>query len=236
MTEPLELYALSGLDSVTAPEVERGSGRPDGYYLADGTRVPSSTTIAGRYKESGGLLRWAFQRGKDGHNELYDDVALTVGSLVHSVIEAEINDLPLPLIPEQHKEQVGSAVSAWHEWFLSTSLTIVATEIPLVSEKHRFGGTLDTIVRNRHGLLCLGDWKSSKAVYSDYLIQIASYRLLWNENREEQITGGFHLVRFSKEFGDMEHRFYPDLSEAEDLFLLYRQAYDVDKKLAKRAR
>jgi PD-(D/E)XK nuclease superfamily protein len=236
MTDKLELYALSGLDTATAPEVERGTGRPDGYYLASKTRVPSATTITGRFKESSGLMRWAFQRGKDGHAELYDDVALTVGSLIHSVIESEINDVPTPVIPKEHQPSVSSAVSAWHEWFLTNSLVITATEIPLVSERHRFGGTLDTIVRDRQGRLAMGDWKSSKAVYSDYLLQLAAYKILWDENRDEPITGGFHLVRFSKEHGDMEHRYYPNLDDAEELFLLLRKAYDLDKSLSKRAR
>ena len=98
-----------------------------------------------------------------------------------------------------------------------------------MSEAYRFGGTIDTIVRDRHGRLCVGDWKSSKAVYSDYLLQIAAYKILWEENRDELITGGFHLVRFSKEHGDMEHRFFPELAEAEQMFVLLREAYDLDK-------
>jgi hypothetical protein len=43
-------------------------------------------------------------------------------------------------------------------------------------------------------------------------------------------------VRFSKEHGDMEHRHYPELDEAERLFLLFRDAYEIDKVLKKRAR
>ena len=45
----------------------------NGYYLKDGTRVPGTTTVIGRFKESGALLRWAFQQGKDGKNDLYED-------------------------------------------------------------------------------------------------------------------------------------------------------------------
>ena len=216
--------------------IERGPGRPGRYLLADGTRVPSATTITGRFKDSSGLLRWAHQRGLDGFTELYDDAALTIGSVIHETIEAEINGLPLPPVPPEYAEQVESALAAWHEWFLSNKLTIVATELPLISEEHKFGGTLDTIVRDRRGRLALGDWKSSKAIWSDYLLQMAAYRILWNENREEQLTGGFHLVRFSKEHGDMEHRHYPDLAEAEHIFLFLREAYALDKLLRARAR
>jgi predicted RecB family nuclease len=138
-------------------------------------------------------------------------------------------------VPEEFYGPVTSAISAWHEWFLSNNLTITATEVPLVSEAYRFGGTIDTIVRDRHGRLCVGDWKSSKAVYSDYLLQIAAYKILWEENREP-ITGGFHLVRFSKEHGDMEHRYFPELAEAEQMFVLLREAYDLDKSLTRRAK
>ena len=232
MTEPITLW--TGDDLPQAEEIERGAGRPKAYFCK-GERVPSATTIAGRFKDSGGLIHWAFQRGKAGHDELYDEAALGIGSLVHQTIEAEINGMPVPAIPEQFKAPVLSAINAWHEWFLGNSLTILATEVPLVSESYMFGGTLDTIVRDRRGNICIGDWKSSKAVYQDYLVQMAGYKILWEENRGP-ITGGFHLVRFSKEHGDMEHRFYPELADAEQLFVLYREAYDLDKNLKKRAR
>lgn len=113
---------------------------------------------------------------------------------------------------------------------------IVATEQPIVSEVHRYGGTLDCVLRDSRGALCLGDWKSSNAVYADYLLQLAAYGALWNETQSEKLTGGFHLVRFSKEHGDMEHRHYPDLAEPLEMFLLLRQAYELDKVVKKRAR
>ena len=37
-----------------------------GYRDADGKRIPGVTTIIGRFKESGGLIRWAYGRGRDG--------------------------------------------------------------------------------------------------------------------------------------------------------------------------
>lgn len=229
-------YPVFDVGPLAEQTFERGTGRPSGYYLANKERVPSATTITGRFKDSGGLLVWAFQRGKDGADELYDTEALSVGKIVHSIIEAELNGDPMPVVPPDFASQVESAIRAWHEWWQSNNLTVVATEVPLVSEQHKFGGTLDTIIRDRHDRLCIGDWKSSKAVYRDYLTQIAAYRILWNENRDEQITGGFHLVRFSKEHGDMEHRYFPDLADAEALFLVLREAYELDKQLKRRVR
>jgi hypothetical protein len=42
-----------------------------GYRDADGQRIPGVTTVIGRFKESGGLIRWAYNRGREGE-DLYD--------------------------------------------------------------------------------------------------------------------------------------------------------------------
>ena len=216
----------------------RGTGRPKGgYYTADNTRVPSVTTITGRFKESGALLHWANRMGLEGKdlNEARDS-ATDVGSLVHSMIEAEINWAQMPEIPEEFAERAQSAFGAWQTWFESVRAEIVATELPLVSEEHRFGGTLDCVIRDKQGRLALADWKTSNAVYGEYLTQMAAYGMLWNETQPEPLTGGYHLVRISKEYGDLEHRHFPALEEAEELFALLLRAYDLDKRVSKRAK
>lgn len=217
--------------------IAKGKGRPTEYRTADGTRVSGVTTILGRFKESGGLLQWAFQQGKAGAAHLYEqrDEAATAGHLVHAMVEASILGLPAPEIPDEFRQRCDSAYGAWSEWFHGSRFEIVATEVPLISELHRFGGTIDAIARDRHGRLCLLDWKTSNGVYTDYALQLAAYALLWNEhNPGEPITGGFHLARFAKEHGDFEHRHWPELEEGADMFLLLAQAYELDKKLRKR--
>ena len=218
-----------------APEIERGPGRPKAGYFLEGKRLPSASTVASRYMNPRGLYYGHWRNGNEGRE--YDDWggdALTIGSLVHKIIESEINEQPVPFVPAEFRDKVESAVGAWHEWFLSQDLAIVATEIPLVSAKYRFGGTLDTVIEDRHGRLALGDWKTSKGLFPNYLWQIAAYRILWNENRDEPLTGGFHLVRFSKDKGDLEHRYYPELDDAERLFLLFRECYALEKEVDKR--
>lgn len=42
-----------------------------GYFTKDGVRVPGTTTIISRFKESGALIYWAYNRGKEGL-ELYE--------------------------------------------------------------------------------------------------------------------------------------------------------------------
>jgi hypothetical protein len=215
----------------------KGSGRPGAYRTKDGTRVPGVTTLLGRFKDSGPLLQWAFKQGQSGASSLYEkrDEAAEVGSVVHDMVECDIHGREFPAIQPAMADRVNSAFSAWRKWRGANQLDIVATETPFVSEVHRFGGTLDAVARDSDGRLVLLDWKTSNGIYTDYLLQLAAYAILWDEFNEEKIGGGFHLVRFSKEHGDMEHRYWPDLAEAAQMFLLLRSAYDLDTRLKKRA-
>src|SRR6516225_4019637 len=37
-----------------------------GYFIADGTKVPSVTQVISRFKDSGALIHWAWKCGRDG--------------------------------------------------------------------------------------------------------------------------------------------------------------------------
>jgi hypothetical protein len=213
----------------------------EGYKLKDGSKVPGTTTIIGRFKESGGLLQWAFKQGQAGKRHLYEEAekAADIGTYAHSLVEAHIKGEPRPDPPSTadltFQESAQSAFAAYLKWAENFKVRIVAQEVQLVSEKHRFGGTPDAvgIVGNE---LCMLDWKTSNSVYSDYLIQLAAYKHLWEENFPEQpITGGFHLLRFAKEHGDFAHHYFPKLDNAWKQFVLFREAFEIDKELKKRA-
>ena len=45
----------------------------------------------------------------------------------------------------------------------------------------------------------------------------------------------FHLLRVAKESADFAHHYYGELEDAKAQFLLFRQAYDIDTRLKKRA-
>lgn len=215
-----------------------------GYKNKDGKRVRGVTTIIGRFKDSGGLMYWAFEQGKAAErgeiDKLYDkrDEAAESGTLAHSLVEMHINNEPrkiLPDIPEQTQIEALEAFNAYLNWASMTKLKIVEQEMPLVSEKYQFGGCLDAI-GEINDEFCLVDWKTSNSVYPDYLIQLAAYRQLWEENNPDRLlTGGFHLCRFAKSHGDFAHHYYPDLSEAWEQFKIFLRAYEIDKGLKKRA-
>jgi hypothetical protein len=215
-----------------------------GYRLADGTRVPSVTTILSRFKESGGLMQWAFAQGQAGKSHLYEEAekAAEIGTVAHAMVEMHVKGDPnvhtfaRESLPDPDMlAKATSAFTAYETWAANFGVRIIAQEIQLVSETHRYGGTPDAFGIIGNELVCL-DWKTSNAVYSDYLIQLAAYGKLWEENNPAQpITGGYHLLRFSKENGDFAHHYYASLETEWEQFLLFRRAYELDKSIKKRA-
>jgi len=207
------------------------------YKLADGTVVPSVTTVLGRFKDAGGLIHWAWEQGRDGKDYRESrDSAATAGTCAHAMVEAHIKGLEFDPKPYDADtlEKARRAFGAFLEWANASHLTPVKSETSLISEKYRFGGTLDTMLI--HGKLAIGDWKTSGGVYSDMLAQVAAYGVLWEENFPEQpIEGGYHILRFDKTYGDFNHHWYPELNDGWEYFRLMLEAYPIDKRLKKRA-
>jgi len=207
-----------------------------GYFLSDGTRVPSVTTVLSRFKEASGLMHWAWALGKEGKDYREErDKAADAGTLAHAAVEAWIKDEPYAFAGDPDVcKKASKAFDAFMEWATQSHLKVTHTEVGLVSEKYKFGGTLDAIlIGNRRAM---GDWKSSNRIYPEYLVQVAAYGKLWEEHHpEEPIDGGFHLLRFDKEFGDFHHHYWGELDRAWEAFLHLRDLYEIDKELKRRA-
>ena len=212
-------------------------------YKIDGKSVPGVTTIIGRFKDSGGLLFWAFEQGKAAErgeiSKLYDkrDEAAEAGTLAHSLVEAHINGESLEIsgASAQIILQAKQGFENYLQWQDDNKIEIVQQEIELVSKEFLFGGCPDAIGRDSRGQLCLLDWKTSNSIFLDYLLQLAAYMILWDENYPDKpLVGGYHLLRFSKEHADFAHHFWNELEDAKKMFLLLRQAYSLDKILKKR--
>jgi hypothetical protein len=214
---------------------------PTQPYYVDKVRVPSVTTILSRFKESKALIYWAWDQGRQGLDcRDTSKKACDAGTLCHAMIEANIRAHPMPSladIPKPTREAAYHAFKAFMEWKARVKLRILETELSLVSNKYKFGGTLDAMIVQEK--LILGDWKTSKGIYTDMLIQVAGgYSLLWEENYPDQKLEGIEILRISKpaEDGDpvsfADHFWGPEvIPMAQKQFLLFREAYDRDKKL-----
>jgi ATP-dependent exoDNAse (exonuclease V) beta subunit len=178
-------------------------------------------------------------QGKEAPRHLYDVTAAAceAGTIAHDMIEADIlnADFVLPDTSPDILARASNAFAQFREWRSQSSIEIVATEKAYVSERYQYGGTVDAIGKDSKGRIVLVDWKTSNAVYSDMLIQLAAYGLLLEECAPEYTPAGFHLLRVAKESADFAHHFYGELDVAKQQFLLFRAAYDLDKTIRKRA-
>jgi len=229
---------------------------PKAGYRLNGEKIPGTTTIISRFKDSGGLMHWAAEQGRLMERgiikSLYDkaEKAADIGTVAHAMIEAHINKgAPEEVLFEMlsdngDRTKALNAFDMYLKWEQQTGIKMLCKyqEIQLVSPEFKFGGTPDAI-GEINGEIVLLDWKTSNGIYQDYMIQLAAYQHLVNDGvRMEdgkpfglKVAKGAHLLRFAKDFPDFGHHYFGDLSDAWEQFKLFRKAYEIDKTLKKRA-
>jgi len=216
--------------------------RPEGgYRLKDGTSVPGVSTVAKIGQDMGGLQWWIWNEGREGRSfEETKKKAANTGTIAHDMVDCWIHKRPW-LRPEwatdEQVAQAGVAFSAFLRWAEGNQFVITHTELTLVSETYRVGGTLDASACTIRGRRSMLDWKTSNDTYPEHLVQVKGYGLLWDEAfPDDPVVDGYHIVRFGKEYGNFSHHWWPELDVAGRAFLLKRELYDhaaVLKKMAK---
>lgn len=222
--------------------IERGTGRPD-QYLLDGNKVPSVTEILSSFKSVNALLKWSWLEGLAGRDyEVTRDQAAFIGSCMHDATEQDIHGFQWE--PSNDRElavqgKIDRALAEFRKWKATCGYEWIATELPMVSRRHRFAGTVDDVVRViSHEGLHLLDKKSSKRVYHDHIIQLGAYSILWEENKMTPIESGSILqVMPGSDDGEKPPKVketiftQADLALASHAFLCMRQLYDMVNRL-----
>jgi hypothetical protein len=207
------------------------------YKASDGQRVPSVTTVLGNLGwKTDGLMFWAHGIGIQGVPlHAARTKAADAGTLAHAMAAADITGGEQPDLEEVDEETRVRALGAFEQylaWKRMTRLELVASEIPLVSEKHRYGGTPDAIVvfDGAAGLL---DFKSAKALYGDHVVQVSAYWKLWEENNPTLPLAHWHVLRFPEIGGFAHHALsLPQVRDGWDTFLHLRAIHDLKRRVA----
>jgi hypothetical protein len=211
------------------------------YRTKDQKKVPGTTTVIGTSLgwNKNQLMHWAHQQGMDGKDfRKTTESAALAGTVAHGFAEAHIKKTeyhyPLPIEPDV-LNKAKAAFEAFLVWEHMSKLELLESEIPYVSEIHRYGGTIDAIGKV-NGKIALIDFKTSSGIYGDHLVQVAAYRHLYEENHEgTTLDGGVHILRFGKEGGDFHHHYYPReaIMSVMPAFLHLRALYDLKKEIEK---
>lgn len=223
-------------------------------YFVNRKRKMGVTTVTGVIDKSRQLIWWATGVMKDHLKELIDsqreisiaDVeyaqrlhmqrkkdAADLGTLVHEWAEEYINatvagrgEIALP-----DDERVLNGVLAFLKWVKAHKVEFVAVERMVYSKKYDYIGTLDcvfTMKKEKHGIVHVGDFKTSKGIYDEMIFQVTAYEEALREeiahggemtemklavNKDTEF-GDKYILRFDKESGDFEA--YPIRSKDHD--------------------
>jgi hypothetical protein len=211
------------------------------YKLKDGSIVRGVTTIIdqnlGWNKRI--LIKWATQQalaGKDPEKIL--EQAGDIGSIAHKLIEAHIKSIlegkkieaDLTDFSKNDIDKAENCFIAYLDWEKRNSLEYIASEMQVISEGHRYGGTIDILAKN-NGKLWLIDPKSSKGIYPEFIIQVAAYDAAYQEQENKEIDE-IHLLHLGKEDGSFaDHKLSTkQIENGWDAFCYCRQLDDLKKR------
>jgi len=225
------------MKSAADESIKRRCGAHTQYRTADGTRVPGVTTITG-VMDKPALVRWANLQGLAGVDTTkYVDETAKIGTLAHYLVECRLLEIE-PDLSDATPNQLTAAQVCFQKWLkweegVGIKQTDFAmAEAVLVSEKHRFGGTID-IACVLNGKSTLIDVKTCKGIYGEHKTQVAGgYSILLEDagfaveqviivriGREE--SEGFEQVNIS----DTEIRMH------RKRFLLCRELYECNRMI-----
>lgn len=154
------------------------------YKLADGAIVPGVTTVLGLLAKPA-LVPWANKLGLQGVDvKKYVDDKADIGTLGHAMVTDTLIGKKTDL-SDYSKNQIdraeNCALSFW-EWTKDHKIEeVFFVERPLVSEKNRFGGTLD-IYAQVNGRREIIDLKTGSGIYPEHVYQVAALKALLEEN------------------------------------------------------
>jgi len=181
------------------------------YTLADGTVIPSTTTInsnnLGWNKYI--LIKWSKKMQRENKDsEAFTEVSARIGTLAHYFAECYVKKEPIDremVAAEYLVEEVKIAKTAYQgfkKWADKHNPIFKHSEVQLVSEEYKYGGTIDLILEV-DGKLCIYDIKTSNSVHTEMILQLAAYRHLYEANYALKITSAT-IIKISKDEPEYE--------------------------------
>jgi hypothetical protein len=144
--------------------------------------------------------------------------AADIGSAAHEHIEQHLLWLrglaPAPAAPEEGP--VSLCCKAAKDWLSAHKVKVVETERILYSMKHHIAGKGDKFAMV-DGEFCYTDWKSSKGIYAEAVLQSCAYAMMYDEEQRaiKGLSNGaafvqaVWIVKLGKEDGEFDALRFP---------------------------
>ncbi len=202
------------------------------YKLKSGTLVPGVTTVLSILGKPA-IIEWAYQcglKGVDYHK--VRDTAGDIGTLAHYLIlchlKGETPDTSEYSLADLVKAQ--NCLQSYHAWIKHNPVKPLMIETPLLSEKYGYGGTLDLYAQLDSQSILI-DFKTSKAIYPEYLYQVAAYGQLLAENLGK-LPDKVLILRINKESNsDFEIKTIDRMDKYFEVFRHCLRIYTLQKEL-----
>lgn len=170
-------------------------------------------------------------------HQTYKKAAATIESAVHewaeSYIKAKVKERRELEMPEDPK--VLNGVIAFLKWVEENKIKFISSEQIIYSKKHDYVGIMDckfTMGREKHKIIHCGDFKTSKAIYSEYRYQVAGYQGA-DEEESGEVYGTKWIIRFGKDDGEFEAREFGEHDKDYKTFLACLSIRRREKELSK---
>jgi len=208
------------------------------YKLADGTIVPGASTISGIRDKSFVLTRWANKLGLQGIDSTkFVDEKAEIGTLGHYLILCHLTKVT-PDLKEYSQAVIDKAENcflSYLNWEKQHTIEPLHCEANFVSEKFKFGGCVDMVAKV-DGKVELVDFKTGKAIYDNYFVQLAGYEILLIEHGIK--IKGRRILNIPR----IEDEMFNERSESDkriaiysDIFFSLLDVYYSEKQLKKEA-
>jgi len=180
------------------------------------------------------LMAWSRREALAGNDpDKMAQNAADSGTVSHKLVEAHIKGEEADL-SDFTKNQIDAGETgflAFLDWEKQQDIIYEHIEYPVVSEKYRYGGTIDMVAR-KNGSLWLLDLKTSRGVYKEMKLQVAAYSMAFEEQEQRQIHE-WHILRLDKKDGSFDHHKLvgPEVALSWEGFKHLRALYDIEKEL-----
>jgi hypothetical protein len=129
-----------------------------------------------------------------------------------------------------------TALKVFKKYLENNKLSIIDSEISLISEQYQYGGTLDGRIIKPDNTVILLDFKTSKDVYEDHIIQLGAYNQLLIENNYGT-PNEYLVIHIKKDFSEEEQNIIEPISIPNEMieegFAVFKSLLDIQNRKEK---
>jgi hypothetical protein len=196
------------------------------YYTSNKKLVPGATTVLALLAKPA-LIKWANNLGLQGiDSSKYVDATAQIGTCAHLLVQCHLSgeEPDLSAFSPDTISQAENSLISFYEWEKSHTIKPILLEKALVSERYRFGGSLD-LYGEIDGKFWLCDLKTGKGIYDEYAIQLSAYRQLLLENGYR--VDGCRIIRIGRDATEgFEDRVYGS-NAMDKQFEIFRRLVEI---------